>query len=222
MSGEPDATASDPRLGWIAREVRAEFPELKLWTMTVDARPQRSNAGLRERLRTLSSRFHGARAIKLRTDPVPHAYRVFFRHVGLDPDTDRTPVEAAALDRLVHGGFRSEGLVQDALLIAVAETGVPMWALDEATVRGELGIRLAGDRERLGRSELAPDLAPGRLVVADDESAVAELFGDPAPGHGVGSETTALRVFTVQPAGVPTIHVEEALWLVVEALDSAE
>jgi DNA/RNA-binding domain of Phe-tRNA-synthetase-like protein len=215
------SAAAEPQAGWIAPEVRAEFPELRLWTMTVPARPGRSNAGLRERLRMLSSRFHGARAIQLRTDPVPHAYRVFFRHVGLDPDTDRTPVEAAALDRLVHGGFRSHGLVEDALLIAIAETGVPMWALDEATLRGELGIRLARDRERLGRSELAPDLAPGRLVVADDESAVAELFGDPAPGHEVGKETTALRLFTVQPAGVPTIHVEEALWLVVEALDSA-
>jgi DNA/RNA-binding domain of Phe-tRNA-synthetase-like protein len=214
--------SAEPRLGWIAPEVRAEFPELRLWTMTVAARPQRSNPGLRERLRMLSSRFHGAQAIKLRTDPIPHAYRVFFRHVGLDPDTDRTPVEAAALDRLVHGGFRSEGLVQDALLIAVAETGVPMWALDEATVHGELGIRLAGERELLGRSELAPDLEPGRLVVADDDSALAELFGDPAPGHGVGRDTTALRIFTVQPAGVPAIHVEEALWLVVEALDSAE
>jgi DNA/RNA-binding domain of Phe-tRNA-synthetase-like protein len=215
------SAAAEPQAGWIAPEVRAEFPELRLWTMTVPARPGRSNAGLRERLGMLSSRFHGARAIQLRTDPVPHAYRVFFRHVGLDPDTDRTPVEAAALDRLVHGGFRSHGLVEDALLIAIAETGVPMWALDEATLRGELGIRLARDRERLGRSELAPDLAPGRLVVADDESAVAELFGDPAPGHEAGKETTALRLFTVQPAGVPTIHVEEALWLVVEALDSA-
>jgi DNA/RNA-binding domain of Phe-tRNA-synthetase-like protein len=215
------SAAAEPQAGWIAPEVRAEFPELRLWTMTVPARPGRSNEGLRERLRMLSSRFHGARAIQLRTDPVPHAYRVFFRHVGLDPDTDRTPVEAAALDRLVHGGFRSHGLVEDALLIAVAETGVPMWALDEATLRGELGIRLARDRERLGRSELAPDLAPGRLVVADDESAVAELFGDPAPGHGAGDATTALRLFTVQPAGVPTIHVEEALWLAAEALDSA-
>ena len=212
---------TEPRLGWIAEEVRAEFPELRLWTMTVAARPQRSNHGLKERLRTLSSRFHGARAIQLRTDPVPHAYRVFFRHVGLDPDTDRTPVEAAALDRLVHGGFRSHGLVEDALLIAIAETGVPVWALDDATVRGELGIRLARERELLGRHELAPDLGQGRLVVADDDSPLAELFGDPGPGHGVQPTTTALRLFTVQPSGVPTIHVEEALWLVVEALDSA-
>jgi hypothetical protein len=28
-----------------------------------------------------------------------------------------------------------------------------------------------------------------------------------------------MLLFTVQPAGVPAIHVEEALWLVAEALD---
>ena len=32
---------------------------------------------------------------QLRTRPVPRAYRVFFRHVGLDPDVERTPVEQA-------------------------------------------------------------------------------------------------------------------------------
>ena len=116
--------------------------------MRVPARPGRSTPGLRERLRTLSSRFHGAQAIQLRTDPIPHAYRVFYRHVGLDPDTERTPVEAAVVDRLMHGGFRSRGLVEDALLIAVAETGVPLWALDDATLEGALGIRLAGEPSR--------------------------------------------------------------------------
>jgi len=205
--------------GWIDPEIAAEFPELRLWSLRLEATPGRSGPGLRERLRGLSSRFHGAHAIKLRTDPIPHAYRVFFRHIGIDPDTDRTPVEAAALDRLVQGGFRSRGRIEDALLIAVAETGVPAWALDDATLEGELGIRPATDGEQLGRAELADDLRPGRLVVADERSPVAELFGDPAPGHAVTSATTALRVYTVQPAGVPTIHVEEALWLVTEALE---
>jgi hypothetical protein len=38
------------------------------------------------------------------------------------------------------------------------------------------------------------------------------LFGDLAPGHGVTSQTTRMRLFTVAVAGVPAIHVEEALW----------
>ena len=140
------------------------------------ARPGRSTPGLRERLKALSSRFYGAQAVQLRTDPIPHAYRVFYRHVGLDPDTERTPVEAAVVNRLLHGGFRSRGLVEDALLVAVAETGVPLWALDEATLDGAIGIRMAGGR-RVARARRVrvrraarpprrrrPDLAGRRAV----------------------------------------------------------
>jgi DNA/RNA-binding domain of Phe-tRNA-synthetase-like protein len=211
------STAPEP--GWIAPEVRVDLPELRLWAMRVAARPGRTTPGLKERLRTLSSRFHGARAVQLRTDPVPHAYRVLSRHVGLDPDTDRTPVEAVVVDRLMAGGFRSRGLVEDALLVAIAETSVPLWALDDATLEGELGVRPAAGGERLGRSELAPDLPDGRLVVADERGPVARMLGDPGPGHEVTRDTRMLRVYTLQPAGVPAIHVEEALWLVAEALE---
>ena len=42
----------------------------------------------------------------MRQDAVPWAYRVFSRQVGIDPDTDRTPVERIALERLRHGGLR--------------------------------------------------------------------------------------------------------------------
>lgn len=213
--------AEEPEAGWVAPEIREELPDLRLWSLRVQAVPGPAPAGLKERLRTLSDRYHGARAIQLRTDPIPHAYRVFYRHIGLDPDADRIPLEAAVLERLMHGAFRSHGLVDDALVIALVETGVPVWALDDDRVDGALGLRLTGDREDLGRSEAAPPLREGRLVVADERSPLAELFGDPAPGHGVTPETRAMRLFTVQPGGVPAIHVEEALWLCAECLDTA-
>ena len=212
---------SEPELGWISAEVAEEFPRLQLWQLRVRARDGSSAPELKERLRLLSDRFHGARAIAMRREPVPHAYRVLYRHLGIDPDDDRTPVEAAALARLQHGGFRSHGRVADALLLGLIETGVPVWALDDARVEGELGIRPAGPAERIGRGELAPDVAPGRLVVADDHGPLAQLFGDVAPEHGVTSDTTAMRLFSVQAPGVPGIHVEEALWTCTEALDTA-
>jgi len=211
---------SDPEIGWTSPEVREEFPELRLWSMAVAARPGRTTPGLRERLRVLSNRFGGARAIALRSDPIPQAYRVFFRQVGLDPDDERVPVEAVVLERLMHGGFESRNLLEDALLVAVVETGVPLWALDDERIDGPLGIRLAGDREQLGRGELAPAVRAGRMVVADAESPLAELFGQIGPGHGVNPDTTAIRLFSVQPPGVPSIHVEEAMWTATEALDS--
>ena len=87
---------------------------------------------------------------------------------------------------------------------------------------GRLGIRLSGVGERLGRDAGGPALVSGRLVVADERSPLAVLFGDVAPAHGVGSGTTRMMLFTVQVQGVPEIHVEEAVHLCVEVLTEEE
>ena len=51
----------------------------------------------------MADRMRGAEAIAMRQREVPHAYRVFFRHIGLDPDAVRTPVEALVLRRMSGG-----------------------------------------------------------------------------------------------------------------------
>ena len=209
---------SEPEAGWVDAEVADEFPELRLFELAVDARPGRTPRSVQERLRYLSSRFRGPQAVAQRQQPVPWAYRVFYRHVGLDPDADRTPAEAAMLDRLMHGGFKSDNLLDDALLVALVETGVPIWALDAAKVDGTLGVRVAADGEHLGRAGDAPPVPAGRLVVADARSPLAVLFGELAPGHGVTRDTASMRLFSVQVAGVPAIHVEEALFQCSEIL----
>jgi DNA/RNA-binding domain of Phe-tRNA-synthetase-like protein len=216
-------SAGDPDLeeGWVASELALEFPELRLVSVVAPAPGRRTPSALRERLALLADRFHGARALTLRREPVPAAYRVFFRHVGLDPDAQRTPVEAAALDRLVQGGFASRGPLEDALLVAVVETGVPVWAVDDERLDGPLGLRGAGPGERLGEGEYAPDLAPGRLVVADAAGPVAVLFGDVAPSHAPARGSARLRLFTVVVPGVPELHVEEALFGCADALSEA-
>jgi hypothetical protein len=124
----------------------------------------------------------------------------------------RTPIEAAALERMLRGGFLSGGLLADVLLIALVDTGVPVWALDADSVDGPLGIRSSREGERLGRSADAPELPAGRLVIADAAGAVAILFGELAPGHQPGAGTSRLALFAIQVAGVPTLYVEEALW----------
>jgi DNA/RNA-binding domain of Phe-tRNA-synthetase-like protein len=214
-------SADDPRpsAGWIEPDLAEELPGLRLLHLTVDRGSGRSPDWIRQRLRDMSSRFRGAQAVAMRQDPIPHAYRVFYRHVGLDPDAQRTPIEAAAVERLLRGAFKSQNLLDDALTIALMETGVPIWALDAARVEGGLGLRVARDGERLGRGGPgAPPVASGRIVVADERSPLAVLFGDLAPGHGVTPETTAMVLFAVQVAGVPPIHVEEAFWTCLEVL----
>ena len=210
-------TDAEPAVGFVAPDVAEEFPALRLRYLELEARPGRSSRGVKHRLRDMSSRFRGPQAVAMRQEPIPWAYRVFYRHIGLDPDADRTPVEHAAVQRLIQGAFKSRNRLDDALLIALVETGVPIWALDAATVEGALSIRLTGTGERLGRDAGAA-LVSGRLVVADERSPLAVLFGDLAPDHVVTSRTTRMTLFTVQVQGVPEIHVEEAIYTCVEIL----
>jgi hypothetical protein len=215
-------------LGWRAGEVERELPGLALTvTQARLARPgslgTRSPVGVEERLRELANRFRGARAVTLRREPVPAAYRAFFRHVGLDPDVVRTPIEAVALERMLRGGFLSDGLLQDSLLIALVDTGVPVWALDAAAVDGPLGIRTSIEGEPLGRSPRPAEgpLPAGRLVVADASAALAVLFGELAYGHEAKAGTADVTLFAIQVAGVPALYVEEALWICRSALEQS-
>jgi hypothetical protein len=211
-------------LGWCAREVEEELPGLRLLHCeALHTRPQPLSGGsppdVRRRLSELSNRFRGARAVGIRREPVPAAYRVFFRHIGLEPDIVRTPIEAAVLERMLHGGFLPCGLLEDVLLIALLDTGVPVFALDAEAVRGQLGIRASRDGERLGRDADAPTLPVGRLVVADSSAALAILFGELAPGAAPRSGTRRLTLFAVQVDGVPDLFAEEALWTCRTALE---
>jgi DNA/RNA-binding domain of Phe-tRNA-synthetase-like protein len=213
--GKPPA----PREGVVAEPLREELPGLGVVTMALPApAAKRSPEGVREQLAVLSTRFRGADALTLRQRPVPHAYRVAFRHVGLDPDVTRTPIEAAAIERLVQGGFVSRGLLDDALTIALVETGVPLWALDAAAVQGDLWLRLARDGERLGAHDAAPPLPDGQIVVADAHAPLAPLFGEPAPDRLPHRRTERLLLYALRVDGVPLVHVEEALWRCAETL----
>jgi hypothetical protein len=206
-----------PAHGWRAREIEEELPGLGILVTEAELAGRQSLTGdspreIQDRLRELSNRFRGAQAVAMRREPVPAAYRIFFRHIGLDPDVVRTPIEAAVLERMVHGGFRTGGLLEDVLRIALLDTGVPVWAFDASTVDGPLGIRPSDEGEPLGRGPDAPLLPASRLVVADASAALAVLFGELAPGHEPAAGTRRLELFAVRVAGVPSLYAEEALW----------
>jgi hypothetical protein len=224
--GAPEARHErEPQLGWRAREVEEELPELRLISSRVEilrreAVTAPSPHDIQARLRVLSNRFHGARAVGIRREPVPAAYRVFFRQIGLDPDIVRTPIEAAVRERMLRGGFLSGDLLEDVLLIALLDTGIPVWALATEAVDGPLGIRPSLDGERLGRSSGAPLLPAGRLVIADASSPLAILFGEVGPGHRPLAPPRELTLFAVAVAGVPGLYAEEALWTCRSAFES--
>jgi DNA/RNA-binding domain of Phe-tRNA-synthetase-like protein len=209
-----------PRQGWVAPHIASEFPGLGIAWVEVDANPGRSPEPVRRRLRDLSDRTYGSQAIRLRERPIPWAYRVFYRQIGLDPDRTRTPVEQLTLDRLYDGGFRTRGLPADALNIAIVETGVALRAFDADRLAGQLCIRDSAPGESLPGG--APgELPSGTLTIADEERPIALLFGATGEGYGVEQGTRRLAVASVQVKGVPQIAVEEALWMAAATLEAA-
>jgi DNA/RNA-binding domain of Phe-tRNA-synthetase-like protein len=221
------SAAPTPELvrGWCAPEVERELPGLRLLGTSAEVRRRGALLGnspedVLARLREKSDRFRGANAIAVRREPVPSAYRVFFRHIGLDPEALPTPIEGAVRERIMHGGFASGGLLEDVLLIALLDTGVPVWALDAERVEGPLGVRASAAGERLGDDRDAPELTEGRLVVADAAAPLAVLFGELARSHAPAAHTPRLALFALQVDGVPELYVEEALWNARNALEA--
>jgi DNA/RNA-binding domain of Phe-tRNA-synthetase-like protein len=208
-----------PQQGWVAPHIASEFPGLGVAWVEVDAKPGKSPEPVRHRLRDLSDRTYGSQAIRLRERPIPWAYRVFFRQIGLDPDRTRTPVEQLTLDRLHDGGFRSHGVPKDALDIAIVETGVALRAFDADRVEGRLCIRDSAPGESL--AGMAGELARGTLLIADDLRPLGLLFGPAAEGAGVERASRRVAVAAIQVKGVPQIAVEEALWMAASTLEAA-
>jgi DNA/RNA-binding domain of Phe-tRNA-synthetase-like protein len=207
-----------PEAGWVAPDLREEFPGLALRYLLVDRGSGRTPRHVKGRLADLSNRFSGPQAINLRHQPIPWAYRVFYRHIGLDPDEQPTPVEAVALERMKRGGFVSQSLLDDALTIAIIESGVAMRAFDAERSQGRLGIRQTEPGEGLeGRPG---ELPAGTLVIADEARPLGLLFGATGAGRGVRPRTNRMILAAVQVKGVPDIAVEEAIWLAADVLRS--
>jgi DNA/RNA-binding domain of Phe-tRNA-synthetase-like protein len=212
----PDQWEVAPEPGWIDPALAHEFPGLSIASTVIEATSGRSPEALRERLRSLSDRIAGPQAIQLRQQPIPWAYRVFFRHIGLDPDTTRTPVEQLIFERIHDGSFKSRNRVEDALTIGMVEVGVALRAFDADRVDGRVGLRLSAEGEGIeGRVSPLPD---GTIVVADEKRPLGVLFDRTAEGRAAGRSTSRVMLVAVGVRGVPDIALEEALWVAGSAL----
>lgn len=207
-----------PQRGWVVPWLEGEFPGLGVVWVEADGREGRSPEPVLQRLRELSDRIYGPQAIRLREQPVPWSYRVFFRQIGIDPDTTRTPVEQLIFERLHDGGFKSKGLPADALTIATVETGVALRAFDAERLRGRICIRESMPEERMpGFGELDA----GTLVLADEANTVGLLFGETAVSCAVGPATRRIAIAAITVGSVAQMAVEEALWIAAEAVGDA-
>lgn len=204
-----DALKRAPVLG----SLRAELPELALWTAEVDARPAKSPESVLGRLEALGTRVSAAEATGARRESTPWAYRVLARQLGDDDTAAAGLIEQLALRPAEPADLATAGLPQDALLIAVLETGVPLLAFDADRLEGELALRRARAGEPLGRE--------GSVVVADRERPLAVLLGEHAEGAAVGKGTRRIALAAIQAKGVGNLAVEEALWTAIEIMREA-
>ncbi|MGH2913439.1 MAG: hypothetical protein ACRDMX_00450 [Solirubrobacteraceae bacterium] len=210
----PRGSQPAPSSGLLAAAVRDEHPGLRLSSITVGLAGASASRAPVALLRQLSDRFSAQEAIAMRTKGVAHAYRAFFRQVGLDPDIHRIPSEQAAVERMLAGGWRSKHPIGDACLVALIETGVAVWALDADRLdRAGLGIRVATELD----AQLAP-VAPGTLVIADGTRACAQLFCEPFVACAAGPGSARATLFAVAVDGVSELHVQEALFCARELL----
>ena len=216
MEGLPDEWEVAPEPGWVEAALAEEFPGLSILSTSLETTTGRSPEALRERLRSLSDRIRGAQAIQLRQQPIPWAYRVFFRHIGLDPDTTRTPIEQLIFERIHDGSLKSRNRVDDALKIAMVEVGVALRAFDADRVEGRIGLRLSAEGEGFeGRVSPLPE---GTIVVADERRPLGIIFDRTAEGRGVRRRTRRVLLTAVGVRGVPDIALEEGLWVASSAL----
>ncbi len=196
--------------GWVDPALEAEFPGLALMTRGCPG-PVAADPGVTERLDAVASRVRGRTAVEMRRETVPAAYRAFYRQVGLEPDVEMTPVEAAIGRRLFDGGVKARGPLQSALELAVLETSAPVYALEAGALEGSPGIRPAAAEEEVAGAEGFPERSPGRLVVADEAGPLCWLFGE-AHGRGAASVSSpALMLVTVGVPGVSPMVLDEAL-----------
>ena len=209
-----------PTRGWVSPELLTEYGEVALWWTTVRVAGVAA-AQNRDRLRHISNSYRGADVVRVHGRTAAHeVYRTFARQVGIDPDRTLMRADAAARTSIVTGRLVSLGPVPDALLAVAVTSGVPVWALDAATVTGDPELRVARTGERLGRRRFrsTPPVDPGTIVVADDDGPLALLLAEPAAAHD-GARARTVLLYAVGVPDVPEWEVSEAIWSVARFLD---
>ena len=100
---------------------------------------------------------------------------------------------------------------------------MPVWALDAGVVDADsLGIRTAVAGDRLGaRPERYPAGRRASWWSRTRRASTRSLFGEPAPATPLDPRTQRIVLFAVGVDGVPAIHVEEALWVATDVLETA-
>lgn len=188
-------------------DVALHYPYLNLFVTEVPNQPStRARHDLAERLGRLAERIGAQQVLRQHEQEVPHAFRKLYLQMGIDPGVHLTPIDAVLQERIAYGQFRSMGLVDDALKVALLETGVPIWATDSAKVSGELALQMPAVESESGSASMVP-------LVTDDRGTIGPIGSAPEARYAVDRKSKDLTLFAVQCDGISTMHVDESLWL---------
>jgi hypothetical protein len=191
-------------------DLAQDFPMLAVLYVTREVGGRVYRRASRERLGLLSDRIGGDLVAAMRQEVVPGAFRAFARQIGLDPDADQLPLERILMDRIRAGRFVPDSALEDPCTVALLETGVPVWTLDDEQISGPLRIGTVTGSPAGGGDEDAG--RPGDLAVWDAERPVATLFGDRVAAVVPQRTTQRVRLFAIRVEGVSDAAVREALW----------
>lgn len=197
----------------IDADLAQDFPTLAVLFATQEVGGRAYRRAAKERLGRLSDRIGGDLAAAMRQQAVPGAFRAFARQIGLDPDADGLPLERALTARIRAGRFVSGGALEDPCTVAMLETGVPVWVLDEQRLSGPLGIGPVREADPQAATAVGPQ--PDRLAVWDECRPLVALLGGPdgrATDVVPQRTTERVRLFALRVDGVPDAAVREALW----------
>jgi DNA/RNA-binding domain of Phe-tRNA-synthetase-like protein len=194
----------------IDSDLAQDFPMLAVLYATRDIGGRVYRRASKERLGLLSDRIGGELVASMRQEAVPGAFRAFARQIGLDPDADELPLERTLMTRIRAGRFVPDSAIEDPCTVAMLETGVPVWTLDDDEVTGplRLGVVRGVQTERLDGTA-AQD---GDLAVWDAERPVAVLLGERAATVVPQRTTRRVRLYAIRVEGVSDAAVREALW----------
>ena len=217
MTEELDLRAAP---GFVDEELSAELPGLRLDWMTMPRGPAIEPTALvstaRVPLQPLPRRQRGGNAHVADPACLPHVLSPDRARPGRGPDSLRAGRGVATAARRLSLTGRARGCAAGR---ADRDGGAGVGARCRPRRSGRAGDPHHGRRRRC--SAAASRLTACRRAgwwSPTPSASTRLLFGQVAPGHGAGSRTQRIALFSVGVEGVPAIHVEEALWVCAEAL----
>jgi DNA/RNA-binding domain of Phe-tRNA-synthetase-like protein len=170
----------------------------------------------------LHAAWRGKKRADIENDPVVRAYREFNRRLGLDPSQTPPSVQGIVQRFLIANVFTrfpTINPVVDAVNVAAVETKIPLGVFDAARVAGTILLDRSSGGEHfhpIGGS--VTSLAPGRVILRDEEKVLSQFCYRDADAQKVTSDTRQIWLLGCQVPGITRDQVTDAISRAIDVL----